>query len=79
MFLGRIPSTDVTIRFGSKGMGATIIIAGSVGSGKTTWVRERKTWGDLVLDVDMLWTALMGGEHHPRGAGIGPRRRDRRT
>ena len=53
-------------------MAEAIIIAGSVGSGKTTWVQERKTWGDLVLDTDMIWTALMGGEHYPQPVQLLP-------
>ena len=48
------------------------LIGGSVGSGKTTWVQAKKTWGDLVLDTDMFWFALMGGEHYPQPVELLP-------
>lgn len=39
----------------------TILVCGPPGSGKTTYVNERKRWGDLVVDVDALFVALTGG------------------
>ena len=36
------------------------VVAGPPGAGKTTWVRERAAWGDLVVDFDALYTALSG-------------------
>jgi predicted kinase len=45
---------------GSTHMSQTIvtIVAGPPGAGKTTWVREQMKWGDLVIDVDALYSAL---------------------
>ena len=48
------------------------LVGGSVGSGKTTWVQGNKAWGDLVVDTDMLWFALMGGEHYPQPVELLP-------
>lgn len=39
----------------------TFLVCGPPGSGKTTYVNERKRWGDLVIDVDTLFVALTGG------------------
>jgi 5-methylcytosine-specific restriction protein A len=39
----------------------TVMVCGPMGSGKTTYVNQRKHWGDLVLDVDALFVALSGG------------------
>lgn len=36
------------------------IVAGAPGSGKTTWVRERAERGDLIVDIDALFSALSG-------------------
>ena len=36
------------------------VVCGPPGAGKTTHVRERAKWGDLVVDLDTLWTALSG-------------------
>lgn len=52
-------------RHRQKGFGKSqipvVIVAGPPGAGKTTWVKERLIWGDLVLDVDALFVALTGG------------------
>jgi 5-methylcytosine-specific restriction protein A len=37
------------------------IVAGPPGSGKTSYVTARKAWGDLVVDMDLLYVALTGG------------------
>lgn len=36
------------------------IVTGPPGSGKTTFVNKEKRWGDLVVDVDALYSALCG-------------------
>lgn len=38
----------------------TTIVAGPPGGGKTSYVAERRQWGDLVVDVDALFAALSG-------------------
>lgn len=42
------------------------VIVGAPGSGKTTYVKEHRRTGDLVLDLDTLAAALQGSsEPHP--------------
>jgi hypothetical protein len=36
------------------------LVCGPPGSGKTTFVLERKQWGDLIVDLDALYQALSG-------------------
>ncbi len=36
------------------------VVCGPPGSGKTTYVRERAKWGDLIVDLDTIWSALTG-------------------
>lgn len=36
------------------------VICGPAGAGKTTWVRERARWGDVVVDMDALFAAATG-------------------
>lgn len=38
-----------------------VVVCGPAGSGKTTYVRERFARGDLVLDLDLVIGALLGG------------------
>lgn len=35
-----------------------VIVHGSPGAGKTTWVRENARDGDLILDLDKIWAAV---------------------
>lgn len=37
-----------------------IIVSGPPASGKTYWVSKHKEEGDLILDLDMIWTAITG-------------------
>lgn len=36
------------------------VVCGPPGSGKTTWVGERKRWGDVVVDMDAMFAAATG-------------------
>ena len=36
------------------------IVCGPPGSGKTTYVQDHASWGDLICDVDALYHALTG-------------------
>lgn len=46
--------------------GKVFVIVGAPGSGKTTYVKEHRRTGDLVLDLDTLAAALQGSsEPHP--------------
>lgn len=43
-----------------------LIIDGPPGSGKTTYVQQRKQPGDIVVDLDMIATAIQGSwDPHP--------------
>lgn len=46
-----------------------VIVHGSPGSGKSTWVRENASAGDLVVDVDEIWQAVKA---HATGIGDKP-------
>ncbi len=39
---------------------STTVVAGPPGSGKTYYVNQHAQWGDLIVDVDALFTALSG-------------------
>lgn len=46
-----------------KSSGPTVkatIITGPPGAGKTTWVKDKAHWGDLIVDMDALYAALSG-------------------
>lgn len=36
------------------------IVCGPPGSGKTSWVERRRKWGDVVVDMDALFSAVTG-------------------
>ena len=52
--------------------GTIRLVGGSVGSGKTTYVEQQRQPGDLILDIDLLWYALLGGQHQPQPLTILP-------
>ena len=48
------------------------VVAGPPGSGKSTYVRERMKRGDLLVDVDLLMSALSGEPPHATPGHIVP-------
>lgn len=48
------------------------LVCGPPGSGKTTYVEQRKQWGDIVVDVDWLWMALTGEPYYHKPDGLLP-------
>lgn len=42
------------------------IVCGPPGGGKTTWVGERRRWGDVVVDMDALFAAATGLEWYEK-------------
>lgn len=42
------------------------IVCGPPGSGKTTFVMDRKEKGDIVVDIDWLWMALTGLDYYDK-------------
>ena len=46
---------------GGSGKGARlIVVCGPPGSGKTTYIRERLQYGDVVIDMDRIWMCFTG-------------------
>jgi hypothetical protein len=43
---------------------SVFLVYGSPMSGKTTWVNENKTVGDLVVDIDNIWECVSGCERY---------------
>ena len=48
------------------------IITGPPGSGKTTYVEQRAQWGDLIVDVDAIYSALSGRPWYEKPAALLP-------
>lgn len=40
------------------------LVCGAPGAGKTTFVKEKMKRGDLLIDLDMIFSALTGLDHH---------------
>lgn len=58
---------------GTDGQRAVVtVVAGPPGAGKTTYVNERKRWGDLVVDVDAIYAALSGLDWYEKPAPLLP-------
>lgn len=51
-------------RFGTPTRQQVYIVFGAPLSGKTSWVRENKGAGDLVLDIDSIWECIGAGERY---------------
>lgn len=48
------------------------VVCGPPGSGKTTYVRERVRWGDLIIDLDAIYVAIGGQGDHQHAIGLLP-------
>ena len=46
------------------------IVYGSPFSGKTSWVNENKSEGDLVIDIDNIWQCVSGCERYVKPARL---------
>lgn len=54
------------------------VILGAPGSGKTTYVQERMSVGDIVIDFDLLYSALTGLPDHQYEPSVSERVEDLR-
>lgn len=50
----------------------TTVVAGPPGSGKTTLVRSRAQWGDLIVDLDAIYSAISGLNWYDKPSGLLP-------
>lgn len=48
------------------------LVCGPPGCGKTTFVAEHKLWGDLIVDLDAIASALSGLPSHEKPRGLMP-------
>jgi len=51
-------------------MSKATIIYGAPGSGKTTYVLKRMRRGDVVIDFDLIFSAISGREPHDKPANL---------
>lgn len=58
---------EIHARFGYKGLQKVYYVYGAPCSGKSTFVRENKGNSDLIVDIDLIWQAVTGGNlyHKP--------------
>lgn len=42
------------------------LVYGAPLSGKTSWVKDNHTSGDLIIDLDSIWEAISGGERYTK-------------
>lgn len=57
------PTASTNIRFAHTRMDTTLV-CGPSRAGKNTYVKKHMTKGDLVVDLDALWSALSGSQTH---------------
>lgn len=57
-------------RFEHRTIRQVFIVYGAPLSGKSSWVKDNKGEGDLVLDLDSIWEAVSGGERYEKPARL---------
>lgn len=57
---------------GGEAVAPVTIVCGPPAAGKTTFVRERKRWGDAIADRDALTAAISGLDPHEKPATLRP-------
>lgn len=57
-------------RLNTYGRQQVFVVYGAPLSGKTTWVRENKGAGDLVLDIDNIWECISLQERYNKPNGL---------
>lgn len=63
---------DVHNRFNSKPTRSVYIVCGAPCSGKTTFVNENMSVGDLIVDIDSIYQAISGQERYVKPQGLYP-------
>ena len=57
-------------RFENRTIRQVYIVFGAPLAGKSSWVKDNKADGDLVLDLDSIWEAVSGGERYTKPARL---------
>ena len=57
-------------RFEHRTMRQVFIVYGAPLAGKSSWVKDNKADGDLVLDLDSIWEAVSGGDRYMKPARL---------
>lgn len=63
---------DVHSRFTARPTRSVYIVCGAPLSGKTSFVKENMTVGDLVVDIDSIYEAISGQERYIKPKGLYP-------
>lgn len=63
---------EVHNRFNSRPTRSVYIVCGAPLSGKTSFVKENMTVGDLVVDIDSIYEAISGQERYIKPKGLYP-------